>query len=150
MLRILLISFLIFSYGFSKETQDEIKQEKLRLLNKINKTFSSGDSKKIFALYKDLGNIYAKNGEYYKAVEYYKLAIKLYQTIKEQDDKEKISLYKNLAHCYKKIGNNFKTFKYTYKAIQLSNKTYGKNSQVSKKLNKEIADIQSRMIAASI
>ena len=150
MLKILLITFLLIGFSFANENKSDIKQEKIRLLKKINETFATGDAKKIFKLYKELASVYTKGGEYYKAIGYYKLALKLYLTTKDQDAKTKVALYKNLAFCYKKIGNNFKSFKYTYKAVKLANKTYGKNANITKKLDHEIAEIQSRMIAASI
>ena len=147
MLKFSLILLTLTLYIFA---QDNIKLQKLEILKELNSTLYSGNTQKIYNLYKKLAKLYAKNGEYYKSVEYYKLALKLYLSIKEQTNQEKIAIYKNIAFCYKKIGNNFKTFKYTYKAVKLANKTYGKNSKITKKLDGEIKEIQSRLIASSI
>ncbi len=148
MLKLMMASLLIFST--LSANQNSIKKQKIEILNKLNSSLNSGDTDKIYDLYKKLALIYTQNGEYYKSIEYYKLAIKLYLSTKKPNDRVKVNLYKDLAYCYRKIGNTFKSFKYTYKAEQLANKTYGRNSQVAKILKKEITDIQSRLIAASI
>jgi tetratricopeptide (TPR) repeat protein len=147
MLKIVISIFLIFGFINADEN---IKKQKLKIIQELNSSLYSNDSEKIYSLYKKLADIYAKNCEYYKALEYYKLSLKIHRILKTPQNKEKLNIYKNIALCYKKIGNNFKTFKYIYKAVQLASITYGKNSKITKNLNTQIKEIHSRLIANSI
>ena len=129
---------------------DDLKNAKLYLLKSLNKSFEKSNLKTIKTRYIEMANLYKKTKSYYKALEYYKLALKLELSREKNDTAILIKLYKNISYCYSKIGNNFKTFKYSYKAIVLANKEYGEDSAISKSLNKELAKVQSKLIANSI
>jgi len=145
--KLLILTLLLFSYAIA---DNSIKEQKIQILKSINSSMYSEDTKKLYSLYNKLADLYSKNGEYYKAVEYYKLSLKLYPILKTTNNKSKILLYKKIAYCYQKIGNTFKAFKYTYKAVKLADKFLGNNSKITKKLNIEVKEIQSQLIASSI
>ena len=151
MLKTIFLTLIMITFLYSSEQKNKsLEKEKQIVLRELNQAFTKFDNQKVLKLYKKLANIYKQNGEYYKSVRYYKLALKLSLAKEKQDNKEKIALYHDIGYCYKKIGNNYKTFKYTYLATKLASKTYGKNSKLAKKLQNDIEKIQSRLIASSI
>ncbi len=140
------------NYQLYKESlkRKNLKEAKIYLLKAINESFENDDLKTIAKRYEEMANLYKKTKSYYKAIEYYKLSLKLSLSEESSDIPALILLYKKLSFCYSKIGNTFKTFKYSYKAAKLANKRYGKNSKVTKELTKELAKIQSKLIENSI
>jgi len=137
-------------YQKSFEQQDYLSAKNY-LIQDIDKTIrTNNDIEKLQKLYSELANIYKIKNEFYKALEYYKLSLKLERSKKTPSKKEKLRLYRNLAFCYKQIGNTFEAFKSTYKATKLASVIYGKKSKTLKELKKDIEKIQSNLIAASI
>ena len=152
LLSIVMIASAKTNYEIYKESlkKNDLKSAKIYLLKAINESFENDDISKISQKYQEIADLYKKTKTYYKAVEYYKLSLKLALSSKKTKATTFISIYKNLSFCYGKIGNTFKTFKYSYKAVELANKKYGRNSKVSRKLTKEVAKIQSHLIENSI
>ena len=152
LITILSLMYAKSDYQLYKEylESDDLKNAKLYLLKALNNSFEKSNLHTIKTRYIEMANLYKKTKSYYKALEYYKLALKLELSRDKKDTITLIKLYKNISYCYSKIGNNFKTFKYSYKAIALANKKYGENSKISKSLNKDLAKVQSKLIANSI
>jgi len=152
LIKFLFLMTFLQSILFSSELDSYvIKNKKIRLFNKLNEAFMREDDNRIYKIYLRLASLYKTNGEYYKAVSYYKLALKLYLSLfKKKNYRQKLFLYKNIAFCYKKLGDVFQTFKYTYHAVKVAHILYGKNSKIAKNLEKEASKIQSRLIASSI
>ncbi len=154
---LVLLSFLVV---VSAKTNYELYQDSLKnkdlkaarvyLLKAINESFENDNILEISKKYQEMADLYKKTKSYYKAIEYYKLSLKLALSSKKVKTPTLIKLYKKLSFSYGKIGNKFKTFKYSYKAVELANKRYGKNSKISKKLTKEVAKLQSSLIENSI
>ena len=136
-------------YQKSFEQQDYLSAKNY-LIKVIDITIPTNDIEKLQKLYGELANIYKIKKEFHKALEYYKLSLKLERSKKTPSKKEKLRLYRNLAFCYKQIGNTFEAFKSTYKATKLASVIYGKKSKTLKELKKDIEKIQSNLIAASI
>ena len=154
---LVLLSFVMIAnaktnYEMYKDSfnKNDLKAAKIYLLKAINESFENDDISNISLKYQEIADLYKKTKMYYKAVEYYKLSLKLALSSTKSSTPTLIKLYKKLSFCYGKIGNTFKTFKYSYKAVELANKKYGKNSKISKKLTKEVAKIQSKLIMGSI
>ncbi len=136
---------------YKKSMQEkEYKTAKIYLLKALNESFENDNIDVIQSRYYDIASLYTKTKEYYKAIEYYKLSLKLESAKKTKTAENLIKIYKNLSYCYGKIGNNFKTFKYSYKASKIASKNFGKNSRITKKLTKDVAQIQSKLISSSI
>ena len=160
MKRILIILLMIFVYLYTDDMdydkykrslkQKDYLSAKNYLLKIVNKTIYIGNVSKLQKLYHELANIYKIRRNYYKALEYFKLSLKLERSKKEPSKKEKLKLYRNLAFCYKQIGNTFEAFKSTYKATKIASKIFDPNSNIVKKLNKEVEKVQSQLIAASM
>jgi len=159
-MKLFLVFILFFSYLYAQKTdfeqyeeslkKNDLKNAKIYLLKSLNQSFEKANLTTVQQRYYQMGSLYKKTKEYYKSIQYYKLSLKLELSKSKIDAMSLIKIYKNLSFCYSKIGNNFKTFKYSYKAVELSNKKFGKNSKISKKLTKEVAKVQSKLIANSI
>ena len=131
-------------------SQKDYKSAKIYLLKEIKSNLKDKNKQKLEFLYNKIATIYKNNGEFYKALGYFKLAKKFEINKKKPSKIKLLKLYKEIAFCYKKIGNTFEAFKATYKATKIASKLYKRNSKTLKELHKDIEKIQSNLIASSI
>jgi len=123
---------------------------KVYLLKALDTAFEEGSTKEVAVIYNKIGNLYSKTGEYYKAIEYYKLSLKLNYSQKNINQVLLLKNYSNLSNSYSKIGNIFKAFKFSHKAVAVADKRYGKDSKQVKEITNNTKNLQSRLIEASI
>ena len=140
------------NYQIYKEaySQKNYLKSKVYLLKILDSAIAHKKQAKVAIIYHQIGQLYTKTGEHYKAIEYYNLSLKLTQSQKKPNKNLKLKNFKELATAYSSVGNLFMAFKYSTITATILDKRFGKDSLESKLIDEDVKELQSRLISASI
>jgi tetratricopeptide (TPR) repeat protein len=118
--------------GNSKESEESFL-EKLRLAR------LTGDSVTVAGTYSSLGNVYQNNGDYPKALKYFKLSIKIFKA--EKNDKGLSTAYTNIGNTYKSYGQLQNSLDAYFKSLKISEKLKQNTGTVLSNIGNAFADM---------
>ena len=99
--------------------------------------------------YNNIGAIYAKQGNYEKALEHFFNALTIQEIILGREHSDVASSFINIGSIYADNGNYTKAIEYCHNALTIIEKLYGMEHIITKQTNELITSLETRRLSIS-